>query len=117
MSVNTAALRDDYSPGVEPSGAEQRCSNRLAFRQLQRIAPYVDGPLPPAEAFVDVSFCDIAQGGFSYLADSLPESSSLIVAMQVHNEVIHVKARIVHRRPSGEQFLIGCQFEDRVCES
>ena len=114
MSINTVALRGNDAPGVEPSGTEQRCSNRLSFQQLQRIVPYDTGPLPPAESFFTVSSFDISQGGFSYLADSIPDYPSLIVAMQVHNEVIHVKARIVHCRPSGSRFVIGCEFEERV---
>lgn len=109
MPVKIAATGEE-----SPTSAEQRCSNRLNFHQPQRIAFYAGGPIPPPEAFFVVPFFDISQGGFSYLADTIPERETLIVAMQVHDEVILMHARIVHHRPRGERHLMGCQFSGRV---
>lgn len=93
---------------------EQRSSNRLTFRQTQRIAPYSGGAMPPDDDFLTVPFSDISQGGFSYLTELVPEYRQLVVAMQIHDEVIPVQARIVNHRRKGAQYIIGCRFEGKI---
>ena len=93
---------------------EKRGSNRLTFRRTQRIAPYASGPLPSDDAFYIVPFSDISRGGFSYLADRLPEFATLIVAMEIHQQVVLMRARIMNHRKSGQQYVIGCRFEGKV---
>ena len=95
------------------SGREKRTSNRLSFRRTQRIAPYNGGPLPPDDAFYIVPFSDISKGGFSYLADRVPAYRTLVVAMQIRQQVVPMRARILHHRKQGQQFIIGCRFEGR----
>lgn len=110
MPVNpaTAAEASDLVP------TEQRSSNRISFRQSHRIAPYAGGPLPADDAFFAVTFSDISQGGFSFVADELPDYETMIVAMPVHNEVIYVQARIIDRRVKAGKNVIGCQFGEKV---
>lgn len=109
MPAKTVHVGDDSN-----SGGEHRSSNRLTFRQTQRIAPYDGGAIPADEAFFTVPFSDISQGGFSYLANEIPPYRTLVVAMQVHDQVIPTLARIVNHRPSGDQYLIGCRFEGKI---
>jgi hypothetical protein len=96
------------------SGREKRTSNRLSFRRTQRIAPYDGGPLPPDGAFSIVPFSDISKGGFSYLSDRVPEYRTLVVAMQIHQQVVPMRAQILHHRKQGQQYIIGCRFEGRL---
>jgi len=109
MPASTATTGE----GPEHLAADQRSSNRLTFRQFERIAPYHGGPLPPDDAFVAVTFFDISQGGFSYLADVPPECEELIVAMQVHDQVIYVRAQIINSRQRDDKFVVGCKFGER----
>jgi hypothetical protein len=108
MPTKTATVGEETK-----SGREKRASNRLSFRRTQRIAPYESGPLPPDDAFYIVPFSDISRGGFSYLAESVPEYRTLVVAMQIHQQVVPMRARILHHRKCGRQYVIGCRFEGR----
>jgi hypothetical protein len=111
MSAKTVIAGEDTKSGIE-----QRTSNRLSFRRTQRIAPYDGGPVPPDDAFYIVPFSDISQGGFSYLADNVPEYRTLVVAMQIHQQVVPMQARILHHRKCGQQYVMGCQFEGRITD-
>lgn len=95
------------------SKRERRAGNRLTFRQTQRIAPYESGPLPPDHAFFIVPFSDISHGGFSYLADRVPDFVTLVVAMEIHQQVVLMRARVMNHRKSGQQYIIGCRFEGK----
>lgn len=110
MPAKTAPARGSKSKKQR----EKRKSNRLAFRRTQRIAPYESGPLPADDAFYIVPFSDISRGGFSYLAERPPEYRSLVVAMEIHEQVVLMHARVMNHRKKGQQYVIGCRFEGRI---
>jgi hypothetical protein len=110
MPAKTATLGEPRAK----KQSDKRKSNRLAFQRTQRIAPYTDGPLPPDDAFYIVPFSDISRGGFSYLADRPPQNRALIVAMEIHEQVVLMRAKVMNHRKRGQQFVIGCRFEGRI---
>jgi hypothetical protein len=109
MPAKTATKGEKRTKGKR----EKRASNRLTFRRTQRITPFEGGALPPDDFFYIVPFSDISRGGFSYLADRVPEFRRLIVAMEIHQQVVLMHARIMNHRKSGQQYVIGCRFEGR----
>ena len=62
---------------------------------------------------IAVTFFDISHGGFSYQADTRPDCEELIVAMQIHDQIIYVKARIINTREGDDKFVVGCKFGER----
>jgi hypothetical protein len=110
MPAKTAPARG----GKSTKQREKRKSSRLTFRQTQRVAPYASGPLPRDDAFYVVPFSDISQGGFSYLADRPPQHRKLVVAMEIHEQVVLMRARVMNHRKKGQQYVIGCRFEGRI---
>jgi len=108
---------DAANPGENNDSADRRATERLNFRQPERIAPYTSGAVPPVEAFLSVPFLDISQGGFSFLSEHVPRSPFLVVAVKVPDGEIYMKARVIHHRNNpddGPAYVVGCQFAGRI---
>ena len=46
-------------------------------------------------------------------ATAQQSNRTLVVAMQIHQQVVPMRARILHHRKCGKQYVIGCRFEGK----
>ena len=97
--------------------SERRGNRRREFACLQWLAPYGEGRLPTLADFTRVRCRDLSLTGFSYLAEQLPQSDYLLVALGT-SPFTFVSAQVLHGRMirvEGEkQLLIGCRFLRRI---
>ena len=96
---------------------ERRGNNRREFACLQWVAPYGEGRLPTTADFIRVRCRDLSLTGFSFLAEQLPHSDYLLVALGT-SPFTFVSAQVLHGRMirvEGEKhLLIGCRFLRRI---
>jgi hypothetical protein len=98
--------------------AERRQHARFPFQVTQRVAPYVNGEIPPAAAFRPVECYDISCSGFSYYLTKPPMVKEIVLALVIRAEVKYLKAVIVHTNAvcgaDGLMYLVGCRFMGRI---
>ena len=80
----------------EGTPAERRRALRHPFFAVQRIAPRRGLDLPRESEFVQVRCCDINRAGFSFLAPTRPDFTSLVAAFGSPPDVIYVAAEVSH---------------------
>jgi hypothetical protein len=89
---------------------ERRRRPRYPFSRLQYIS-FSQLDDPQRQEFHAVPCHDLSTGGFSYLADQLPPSMQLIVALGNAPDFIHVLAEVRYiKRLSSGRFHVGCKF-------
>ncbi len=127
-SPDTAASNgDDVGLGSDtnpfhplPRGArgDRRRRPRRSFAYFQRIAPSIEGRIPPLRMFRRVKCLDISAGGFSFLSSVTPQETDYVVALGNPPVVIHVAARVAHITQTDYEgqpmFLVGCTYTGRL---
>lgn len=95
----------------------RRATDRQPFSCPQLLAPF-DGQELPSHAKFRLTECyDISTDGFGFLAERIPDSQFVVIALGtvpfsfVSAEIVHVDRQEVE----GEvQFKIGCRFLERL---
>lgn len=121
------------------SPSERRQLKRHAMTAYHRIAIF-NGTIPPPESFSNVLCYDLSTGGFSFFMPLLPTFKMLVVAFDMPDQTIYLKAKVAHSEnvmlyPSGyvehignkashsktyptgaptPMILVGCQFLERL---
>ena len=76
------ALFDQPIPGEDDAdGEERRRGERRPFPYEQAVAPYVEGIVPPRDAFQFVQCHDIGSGGLTYFAVESPPYETLVISL------------------------------------
>lgn len=110
------ALKGKTSPEPDgkPTEKNRRKSPRRPFQYRQQVAPYHGGTLPGKASFREVECQDISSTGFSFLSSQLPDFDSIVVALGVAPQQVHIWAHIVSRSPVDDGpaplYRIGCRF-------
>ena len=95
---------------------DRRGNDRRTYCCQQWIAAY-SGELPKKAEFRQVQCHDLSPGGFSFLADTAPETDNLVVALGKHPHLF-VIAQIVHwdwKMIDGREVaVVGCRFVSRI---
>jgi hypothetical protein len=130
------------SQSKRPEGPERRSHRRYPFPIIQRIAPAEGAAVPAASEFFEVRYHEIGRGGFSFFMPTRPDFGSLVAALGLGEDRLHVAAEVDHCRkvrlePSGHVeaieegaadegdsrasgvplFLVGCRFTGRITEA
>ncbi len=99
-------------------GEEARSSERHQYAHGQLIARMINGKLPAPADFFEVDCRDLSAGGFSFYLDNPPDFDALVVALGRRSALSHFAARVAHvakvQHDNRQQYLIGCQFTERV---
>jgi hypothetical protein len=101
-------------PMADESDPNKRRHHRVPCNQVHRIAPYA-GAAPRDEDFKPVMFNDISKSGFSYFTDRVPETTELVVLLDV-DPPSRICARVVNHRPGlkNGELIVGCAFTGRL---
>ncbi|MBI2823209.1 MAG: PilZ domain-containing protein [Planctomycetia bacterium] len=114
--IGFRALLDALAPGEGDD--ERRDRARRPYNRVQLIAACVEGgPAPSQSEFRAVLCRDLSEQGFSYVAESPPETVSLVLALGDPNDGVYYTARVAHCSRDGAQFLVGCRFTGRLTTS
>ena len=115
LPIDPLFYKDESDPHCP---AERRSCQRFPFEYVQLVGPYVEGQLPPLDTLHPVTCHDISAAGFSYRAQELPQSRSLVLVLGFASERKHMLAKVVDCRPlSGDQrptYHVGCEFIGRI---
>jgi hypothetical protein len=91
---------------------------RKPYPYQQMIAPMVGKRLPAHNQFAPVTCHDISPGGFSFVAQTPPESDEFVVALGRGVALTYVIAQVAHMtrlEQDGERrYLIGCNYVGRA---
>ncbi len=105
-------------PSTASPPTDRRRKQRSPFPHVQLIAPCSSSGLPPTTAFAEMQCHDISEDGFSYLAASMPSSTSLVVVLGTKPPHIYLTARVAHFTrcdgSAGINYIVGCQFTSRT---
>lgn len=98
---------------------DRRGHRRRPFNLKQQIAAYQVGhPIPAKEQFHTVQCLDISTGGFSFLADSVPQDALLVVALGVAPSLTYMTASVTYSlelsADSDKPYRVGCRFHNRI---
>jgi hypothetical protein len=112
----SATAFEDIVPEVEQPPAERRRALRVEYDALIAVADY-DGLHPP-HVYREALAKDLSDTGIAFFADQPPAFEQMVAVLALGNRTLSVAMRVVrfeagnwHRRP---QFLIGCEFIERV---
>jgi hypothetical protein len=108
---------DDLNRTTECQEDARGCP-RFPFVKIQQVAEMVGGELPSLKDFEGVRCADISRSGFAFYRRSLPTASEVVVALGEGEEVVHLRASIIHATRVAEQgqvlYRVGCRFTGRV---
>jgi PAS domain S-box-containing protein len=107
-----------FHPVPRSTRGDRRKRPRRTFAYYQRIAPTIDGRIPPLRMFRRVQCLDISAGGFSFLSSVMPTDTDYVVALGNPPVVIHVAAKVAHVTQTDYEgqlmYLVGCAYTGRV---
>lgn len=106
------------SPPPAPVGRDRRTQPRKPYPYQQMIAPMIGKRLPSRNEFAPVTCHDISPGGFSFMAQTPPESDEFVVALGCGATLTYVIAQVAHMRrfeqDGDRRFLVGCNYVGRA---
>ena len=118
QSVEIALAGGVGTEASPEAGDEYRTSPRHGYEHGQLVARMLNGRLPAPADFFEVDCRDLSAGGVSFYLDSPPDFDTLVVALGRRSALSHFAARVAHvakvQHANRQQYLIGCQFTERV---
>jgi PAS domain S-box-containing protein len=108
----------NVQPAEARKGLELRRSPRAAYSYRQMIAPMFGDRVPRQEEFFEVECRDISAGGMAFVMNRPPDFQKLVVELGRPPASNQLTAKVVRLQPlerdGEEEYLIGCQFIERV---
>ena len=90
---------------------------RYDYRVVQSVAPYDSTRLPTSDMFLQVQCRDLSKGGMSFIWPNAADFSQVVIRLQTPGRTLGLVGRVARSRPldgSDSEFLVGCEFIDRV---
>ncbi|HEX7446093.1 MAG TPA: PilZ domain-containing protein [Pirellulales bacterium] len=113
-------LLEDIVAHLEKAGAQRQDERRKSYRQrfpvTQLIAPFYKR-MPSRDQFTAVECHDISTGGIAFYWPEAPTFRKAIFGLGERERLTCVAVQVVRHLPRPEepgQFLVGCEFVERV---
>lgn len=113
-------LLEDIITHLERAGAQRQDERRKSYRQrfpvTQLIAPFYKR-MPSRDQFTSVECHDISTGGIAFYWPEVPNFRKAIFGLGDPERLTCVAVQVVRHAPRADepgQFLVGCEFVERV---
>ncbi|HEX5443797.1 MAG TPA: hypothetical protein VFW87_08215 [Pirellulales bacterium] len=113
-------LLEDIVAHLEKVGAQRQDERRKSYRQrfpvTQLIAPFYKR-MPSRDQFTSVECHDISTGGIAFYWPEVPSFRKAIFGLGERERLTCVAVQVVRHVPRPDepsQFLVGCEFVERV---